>query len=165
MEQTYEEFEKEFLDDIRINAQIEGTTPDDYFLNDILGRLTSMGELVDPQIHPMQKRCRNQKIMSFDAFAFDESDKSIVLITNDYIDDVDGVLNKTLIEQYKQRMLNFLQEAYDGRLQSFFDLTDDLLKIGKNIGERMKIDYLDLDKDASIDKIKLITYTITVCLR
>ena len=35
MEQTYEEFEKEFLDDIRINAQIEGTTPDDYFLNAI----------------------------------------------------------------------------------------------------------------------------------
>ena len=81
MEQTYEEFEKEFLDDIRINAQIEGTTPDDYFLNDILGRLTSMGELIDPQIRPMQKRCRNQKIMSFDAFAFDESDKSVVLIT------------------------------------------------------------------------------------
>lgn len=159
MEQTYEEFEKEFLDDIRINAQIEGTTPDDYFLNDILGRLTSMGELIDPQIRPMQKRCRNQKIMSFDAFAFDESDKSVVLITNDYIDDVEGVLNKTLIEQHKQRMLNFLQEAYDERLQSFFDLTDDLLKIGKNIGERMKIDYVDLDKDSSIDKIKLIIIT------
>ena len=69
------------------------------------------------------------------------------------------VLNKTLIEQHKQRMLNFLQEAYDERLQSFFDLTDDLLKIGKNIGERMKIDYVDLDKDSSIDKIKLIIIT------
>ena len=94
MDQTYEEFEQEFLDDVRINAQIEGTTPDDYFFNDILGRLSSMGEIVDPQVAPMQKRCRNQKIMSFDAFAFDESDKSVVLITNDYIDDVEGVLNK-----------------------------------------------------------------------
>lgn len=57
MDQTYEEFEKEFLDDIRINAQIEGTTPDDYFLVDVLGKLSSMGEITDPQIAPMQKRC------------------------------------------------------------------------------------------------------------
>ena len=159
MDQTYEEFEKEFLDDVRLNAQIDGTTPDDYFFNDILNRLSSMGEITDPQVVPMQKRCRNQKIMSFDAYAFDESDKSIVLISNDYIDDLNGILNRTQIEQYKQRMLNFLQEAYDDKLSMYFDLTDDLLKVGKNIGGRMRIDYVNLDQDTSIDKIKLIIIT------
>lgn len=159
MDQTYEQFEKEFLDDVRINAQIEGTTPDDYFLNDLLGRLTSMGELSDPQVAPVQKRCRNQKIMSFDAYAFDESDKSIVLITNDFIDDINGVLTRSQIEQYTQRMLNFLQEAYDDRLGQYFDITDSLLFTGRDIGKRMRIDYVNLEQDNSIDKIKLIVVT------
>ncbi len=159
MQRTYEEFEKEFLDDIRINAQIDGTTPDDYFFNDILRRLSAMGEIVDPQISPMQKKCRNQRIMSFDGYAFDESDKSLVLLTNDYIDNLDVVLNKAQIDVHKQRMLNFLQEAYDDKLNLFFDLTDDLLKVGKNIGQRMRIDYVDLGNDASIDKVKLIVIT------
>ena len=159
MDQTYEEFEQEFLDDVRINAQIEGTTPDDYFFNDILGRLSSMGEIVDPQVAPMQKRCRNQKIMSFDAYAFDESDRSVVLITNDFIDDINGILNRSQIDQYKQRMLNFLREAYDGKLNLYFDITDSLLFTGRDIGNRMRIDYVNLDQDSSIDKVKLIIVT------
>ncbi len=159
MNQTYEEFEREFLEDVRINAQIDETTPDDYFLNDILGRLSSMGEIIDPQIAPMQKRCRNQKIMSFDAYAFDESDKSVVLVTNDFVDDLNGILNRQQIDQHKFRMLNFLQEAYDGKLSSYFDVTDNLLFVGNDIGKRMKIDYVDLNEDNSIDKIKLVIIT------
>lgn len=159
MDQTYEEFEQEFLDDVRINAQIEGTTPDDYFLNDILGRLSSMGEITDPQIAPMQKKCRNGRIMSFDAYAFDESDKSVVLISNDFVDDINGVLTRTQIEQYKQRMINFLQEAYDEKLNQYFDMTDSLLFTGRDIGRRMRVDYVKLDDDTSIDKVKLIIVT------
>lgn len=159
MDQTYEEFEQEFLDDVRINAQIEGTTPDDYFLNDILGRLSSMGEITDPQVAPMQKKCRNGRIMSFDAYAFDESDKSVVLISNDFVDDINGGLTRTQIEQYKQRMINFLQEAYDEKLNQYFDMTDSLLFTGRDIGRRMHVDYVKLDDDTSIDKVKLIIVT------
>lgn len=159
MDQTYEEFEQEFLDDVRINAHIEGTTPDDYFLNDILGRLSSMGEITDPQVAPMQKKCRSGRIMAFDAYAFDESDKSVVLITNDFVDDIKGVLKKTQIEQYKQRMINFLQEAYDGKLSQYFDMTDSLLFTGSDIGKRMRVDYVKLDDDTSIDKVKLVIIT------
>ena len=39
-----------------------------------------------------------------------------------------------------QRMLNFLQEAYDGNLGDYFDITDELLIVGNDIGKRMKID-------------------------
>ena len=83
---TFEEYRKEYLDDVRINAQIEGVTPDEYFFTDALDKLSSMGELTDPRIRPTQKRCRNNKIMSFDAYGFDESDKSFVLISNDFKD-------------------------------------------------------------------------------
>lgn len=47
---TFDEYKKEYLDDIRINAQIEGVTPDEYFFTDALDKLSSMGELTDPRI-------------------------------------------------------------------------------------------------------------------
>ena len=159
MDQTFEEFEKEFLDGIHLEAQIDGTTPDDYFLTDILGRLSSMGEINDPQIAPLWKKCRNGRIMSFDAYAFDDSDKSVVLITNDFVDELGAVLTKTQIEQHKLRMLNFLEEAYDDKLSQYFDITDALLFSGNEIGRRMHIDYVKAEDDDSIDKIKLMIVT------
>ena len=153
-----QEYKKEYMDDIHINAQIDGTTPDDYFFTEVLDKLSTMGELVDPEIRYVQKRCRNQKIMSFDGYAFDESDKSIVLLSNEYSETEEKISMKE-IETSKTRMLNFLQEAYDGKLVNYFDITDDTLRIGANIGKRLKKDYVDLDKDDSIDKIKL--YVIT----
>ncbi len=159
MNQTYEEFEKEFLEDIDINAQIEGTTPDEYFLNDTIQRLVDMSLVVNPEIAPMQKKCRNQKIMSFDAYAFDESDKSLVLISSEFIDNTNETITMTLIKQIMQRMINFLDEAYDNQLDKYFDITDNLLLVGKDIGRRLKIDYVDLESNESIDRIKLIIIT------
>lgn len=159
IESSFDEYRKEYLEDVKINAQIYGMLPDEYFLQDALDRLSSMGELVDPRIKPLQKKCRNNKVMSIDGYAFDASDKSIVLISNDFKDASDTVLIKTEIETIKTRMLNFLQEAYDGKLADFFDITDEMLQVGSNIGRRMKIDYIDLENDDSIDKIKLFIIT------
>lgn len=155
----FDEYKKEYLDDVHINAQIDGMMPDEWFLNDTLSKLSTMGEIVDPQIKPIQKRCRNGKIMSFDAYGFDESDKSIVLISNDFKDSVDATLTKTDIDTIKTRMLNFLQEAYDDKLSEFFDITDEMLTIGRGIGKRMRVDYVNLENDDSIDKIKLFIVT------
>ena len=159
MNMAFEEYKKEYLDDIRINAQIEGVLPDEYFLEDALGKLTAMGELTDPVIRPIQKRCRNNKIMAFDAYGFDASDKSFVLISNDFKDTADATLTRTELDTIRTRMLNFIQEAFDERLQEYFDLTDEMLPVGRNIARRMKKDYVDLDNDDSIDQIKL--YIIT----
>ena len=159
MNMAFEEYKKEYLDDIRINAQIEGVLPDEYFLEDALDKLTAMGELTDPVIRPIQKRCRNNKIMAFDAYGFDASDKSFVLISNDFKDTADATLTRTELDTIRTRMLNFIQEAFDERLQEYFDLTDEMLPVGRNIARRMKKDYVDLDNDDSIDQIKL--YIIT----
>ena len=67
------------------------------------------GELIDPRIKPTRKRCSNNRILAFDGYCFDESDKSFVLIVNDFKDSIDETLTKTEIETIKQRMLNFLQ--------------------------------------------------------
>ena len=159
MNMAFEEYKKEYLDDIRINAQIESVLPDEYFLEDALDKRTAMGELTDPVIRPIQKRCRNNKIMAFDAYGFDASDKSFVLISNDFKDTADATLTRTELDTIRTRMLNFIQEAFDERLQEYFDLTDEMLPVGRNIARRMKKDYVDLDNDDSIDQIKL--YIIT----
>lgn len=156
---SFEEYKQEYLEDVRINAQIDGTMPDEYFFSDSLDKLSSMGELVDPVINPTQKRCRNGRIMSFDAFSFDESDKSVVLISNDFKDTTDATLTRTEIDTLKTRMLNFLQEAYDEKLTDFFDVTDEMLYVGRNIGKRMRVDYASLENDDSIDQIKLFIVT------
>lgn len=154
-----EEFYKEYMDDIHISAQIDGTVPDDYFFNDFLDKLSSMGELIDPQIKYTQKKCRKNKTMSFDGYAFDESDKSVILISNIFSDTDRESISMKEIENEKTKMLNFIQEAYDGELPKYYDKTDEIIKIGFDIGKRMHKDYVDLDNDDSIDKIKL--YIIT----
>lgn len=159
LDTSFEEFRNEYLEDVRINAQIDGTMPDEFFFSDALEKLSSMGELVDPRIKPTRKRCRNNRIMSFDAYCFDESDKSVVLVSNDFKDTADATLTKTEIDTIKARMLNFLQEAYDEKLGVYFDITDEMLAVGRDIGRRMKIDYVDIENDNSINQIKL--YIIT----
>ena len=159
LDTSFEEFRNEYLEDVRINAQIDGTMPDEFFFSDALEKLSSMGELVDPRIKPTKKRCRNNRIMSFDAYCFDESDKSVVLVSNDFKDTADATLTKTEIDTIKARMLNFLQEAYDEKLGVYFDITDEMLVVGRDIGRRMKIDYVDIENDNSINQIKL--YIIT----
>lgn len=159
MNMAFEEYKKEYLDDIRINAQIESVLPDEYFLEDALDKLSAMGELTDPVIRSIQKRCRNNKIMAFDAYGFDASDKSFVLISNDFKDTADATLTRTELDTIRTRMQNFIQEAFDEKLQEYFDLTDEMLLVGRNIARRMKKDYVDLDNDDSIDKIKL--YIVT----
>lgn len=156
---TYEEFKQEYLDDIHLEAQIEGTTYDDYFFNDVLGKLISMGELTDPQPLCINKKGRHNRIMSFDAIAFDESDKSVVLITNDFKDSLTEVISRTDINTFTTRMLNFLEEAYESQLEKYFDKYDDALRIGNDISRRMHIDYVNPEGDESLDKIKLFIIT------
>ena len=119
---SFEEYKKEFLDDIRINAQIEGSLPEEYFLSSTLDKLSAMGELVDPIIKPFYKRCRNNKVMAFDAYCFDYSDKSVVLISCDFKDSTDVNLTRTDIDTIKTRKLNFLQESYDETLRNYFNI-------------------------------------------
>lgn len=142
-----------------LEAQIDGTTYDDYFLTDTLGKLVAMGELIDPQPLCVNKKGRNNRIMSFDALAFDESDKSVVLISNEFKDSVLETLTLTEINKIQTRMLNFLEEAYEGTLEKYFDIYDDVLKIGRDIARRMHIDYVNAENDESIDKINLIIIT------
>lgn len=157
--QAYLDFKKEYEDDLRLEAQIKGMTPNEFFLEDFLDKLVSMGEIVDPQVFDVNKKGKNGRLMTFHALAFDESDKSIVLVYNDYVDGGDETLVASDLEKIRTRMLNFLDEAYNNDLDKYFDEFDDIVRIGKDISRRMHKDYVDLQNDNSIDKIKLFVIT------
>ena len=155
MAETFEEYRNDELNNIHIEAEKNGETPDAFFFKNALSKLQDMGEITDPQIFDIYKKCRNNKIMAFDAYGFDEADKSIVLIAKDYADNTDSKLTKTDIEKYKNQMLNFLEECYDNKLSKYLDEYDDMNQIGYSIGNRLRIDYVSSGEDQSIDKIKL----------
>lgn len=156
---TFENYKKEYEEDLRLDAQIKGMTPKEFFLEDFLDKLVSMGEIVDPQIYDINKKGKNGRLMSFSALSFDESDKSVVLIYNDYDENTELTLLRTDIEKIKAKMLNFLDEAYNGELEKYFDEFDDIVKIGNDISRRLHRDYVDLKDDISLDKIKLFIVT------
>lgn len=153
--QDYENYQKEYLEEVHINAQIDGTTYDDFFFTDSLSKLVAMGEFIDPQILYINKKGKNGRIMAFDAMTYDASDRSLVLISNDFKDSLTEVLTRTDLEKIFSRMLNFVEESYNNQLENYFDSFDDVVKIGHDISKRLHIDYVDLNDDQSIDKIKL----------
>lgn len=156
---SFEDYKKEYLEEVHINAQIDGTTYDDFFFNDSLNKLVAMGEFIDPEIFYINKKGKNGRIMSFDAKTYDYSDRSLILISNDFKDSLDEVINRADLEKIFTRMLNFIEEAYNDQLENYFDKFDDVVKMGHDISKRLHIDYVDLKDDQSIDKIKL--YVIT----
>ena len=60
-----EEYRKQFIDDIRNDASLEGSDPESYFIERVLTELEEIGELNDPI--PMSVEIRNAKrqILSF----------------------------------------------------------------------------------------------------
>lgn len=158
MNTTFDEYKIEFLKEIHELAQLKGILPADAFLQESLDKLSDMGELVDPEITSFEKKCRQNKTMSFDAYAFDGSDKSLVLISSDYKESCDEIITKTELESIKNKMINFLQEAYDNKLYLYCDTSSELIQIGSSIATRIKKDYIDEAND-SIDKIKLYILT------
>lgn len=54
---------------------------------------------------------------------------------------------------------NKLDSLWDIDIKKYFDIYDDVLKIGRDIARRMHIDYVNAENDESIDKINLIIIT------
>lgn len=158
MNQTLDEFREEYLKEIRNDSRIEGMTPGEYFFATMLSMLQEMSEITDPQEIStcVDKTCRQNRKMSVDAYSYDESDKSIVLYINDYVDSLESAtLTRTDITTLCNKMLYFLEEVYDGTLGQYFDDSNEILRIASELKRRLRRDYVDLNDDISIQKVKL----------
>lgn len=154
----YEEYKSEFLESLRADSAISGSDTVEEFLTRTLGMLVDYDEIQDPQrIGCGDKRCSGNHVMRADGYCFDETDHSLVLVISDFQDshDTDN-LTMSRVDDLYWRMYYFLNEICNGRMEDYFDDSDDILKVARLIRKRMNA---LADDPEQILKVKL--YIIT----
>ena len=66
-----EEYRAQFIDQLRFDADHEGTEPETQFILKTLEELESIGEFNDPMPMSIEMRGKRGRIMAFDAYAYD----------------------------------------------------------------------------------------------
>ena len=154
----YQEYKKEFLTDLRNESAISGSDTEDEFVGRTLDILSDFDEIEDPvRIGMGDKKGRGGRLMRVDGYAFDETDRSLVLFISDFQDSYTPEnLNMGRVDELYWRLYYFLDEACNGSLGDYFDDSDDILKIGRLIKKRINATGDDEDR---ILKIKLFILT------
>lgn len=138
-----EEYRKQFIDELRFNAEHEGTEPETQFIEKYLSDLEEIGELNDPIPMSVEMRGSRNRLLAFDAYAYDEADGALILIASDFTNERDSTstLTNSRIEDIYTHMLNFLDECVQGNICKYCDDSDPALIIAnefrKKIGKGM----------------------------
>lgn len=134
-----EEYKKQFINDLRIDAEHESTDPETQFINKSLEQLEDIGELNDPMPISLEIRGYKGRIMSFDAYAYDEADGALCLITTDFSNELDNVetLTKSRIDEIVKHMQNFIDESINGNMADYCDDSDPAIIVAKEFLKRI----------------------------
>ena len=81
------------------------------------------------------KKGRRGRIMSFDAYAYDEADGALVMIASDFVNEIDNIptLTNTRIDELFLGMRNFTEESVDGDISAYCDDSDQAINVAKEI--------------------------------
>ncbi len=134
-----EEYRKQFIDELRFNAEHEGTEPETQFIEKTLNDLEEIGELNDPIPMSVEMRGARNRILAFDAYAYDEADGALVLIASDFTNqrDTAPTLTNTRIDELYNRMVNFVEESVAGNISKYCDDSDPALLIAKEFRKKI----------------------------
>ncbi|MBN2572484.1 MAG: AIPR family protein [Ignavibacteriales bacterium] len=129
-----EEYRKDFLEQIRSDAAINSTDPNEEFIQKTIDLLVENEEFPDPIIHYFGSRGRKNRMMQFNAFGFDEADGSVCLLISDFNNSETPVaLTNTQIDTLYSRMKSFIEEAYQGNISDYCDESDQTIDIARQI--------------------------------
>ena len=144
---TIEEYRRQFINDLRIDAEHESTDPESQFINKSLEQLEDIGELNDPMPMSLEIRGRRGRIMSFDAYAYDEADGALCLITSEFSNELDNVetLTKSRIDEIVTRMQNFIDESINGNMADYCDDSDPAIIVAKEFRKRIGKTMIDTE--------------------
>lgn len=141
-----EEYAEEFINNLRADAAINGTDAGDEFYTQTLEILKENGEFDDPVLHWFSKSGRRNRLMQIDGYAFDETDKSLVLFIYDFEDTISpSTLVNTQIDTLYKRLLAFLDEVCNGDITEYCDDSDDTIMLAKLIKRRMNAEKISPD--------------------
>lgn len=135
----YSEYKKDFLTDLRNESALSGSDTEDEFLNRTLSLLTDFNEIEDPvRLGMGDKKGRGNRLMRLDGYAFDETDRSLIMIISDFQDSFETEkLTMTRVDELYWRLYYFLDETCNGRIEDYFDDSDDIIKVCRLIRKRI----------------------------
>lgn len=129
-----EEYRKEFLEQIRSDAALNSTDPNEEFIQKSVSLLEEIEEFSDPMIHYFGSRGKRNRQMQFNAYTFDEADGSICLLISDFNNSENpATLTNTQIDSLYSRMQYFIEEASEGNISDYCDDSDETINIAKQI--------------------------------
>ena len=142
-----EKFREQFIDQLRFDADHNGTEPEVQFLNKMLEDLESIGELNDPVPMSVEMNGRRNRKMAFDAYAYDEADSALILIACDFNNERDTVktLTNGRINELYSHMLYFLDEALNGKISDYCDDSNPAIIVAKEFRKRVGKCMLDTE--------------------
>ena len=110
---SYQEYKSEFIERIRADSAINGSDTEDEFMSSTIAMLEDYNEYQDVQrVNMGDKRGSNNRVMRFDAYAFNESDKSLVLFISDFVDTLTPEnLTQSRVDELYWRLFYFLDET------------------------------------------------------
>ena len=134
-----EEYRKQIIDELRFNAEHEGTEPETQFIEKYLSDLEEIGELNDPIPMSVEMRGSRNRLLAFDAYAYDEADGALILIASDFTNERDSTptLTNSRIEDIYTHMLNFLDECVQGNISKYCDDSDPALIIANEFRKKI----------------------------
>ena len=129
-----DEYRKEFLEQIRSDAALNSTDPNEEFIQKSVSLLDENEQFSDPLIHYFGSRGKRNRQMQFNAFSFDEADGSICLLISDFNNSENpATLTNTQIDSLYSRMQYFIEEAYEGNISDYCDDSDPTIDIARQI--------------------------------
>lgn len=133
-----EDYRKQFMEQLRFDAEHEGTAPETQFIEKSLEILEETGDVSDAMPISVEIRGKRNRLMAFDAYAYDEADGALIMIASDFSNEIDTVqtLTNTRIDELYTRMRNFIEESVTGKMSDYCDDSDPALNIAKEIKER-----------------------------
>ena len=135
----YSEYKHDFLELLRNDSAINGSDTEDEFIERTFNLLSDYDEVEDPvRVGMGDKRGKGGRIMRFDGYSFDEADRSLILFISDFQDSyTPDKLTMTRVDELYWRLYYFLDEVCNGKINDYFDDSDDILKISKMIRNRV----------------------------
>ena len=129
------EFRIQFMEQLRFDAEHEGTEPESQFISKALDLLEEIGDVSDPMPMSIEMKGRRGRIMAFDAYAYDEADGALIMIASDFINEIDNTptLTNTRIDELFLHMRNFIEESVEGDVSPYCDDSDPALNLATEI--------------------------------
>ena len=151
-----EEFRKEFLNDLRYEADQFETDTEDMFLDDTFEILEEGGVVSDPVRFYFGKNGRRNRMMQIHGYAYDEAESSLSLIISDFKDiDEPRTLTQTQIDILCKRLIAFLDESCNYDITEYCDDSDETIQVAAEMKRRIGRD----KESGEILKIRLVILT------